>query len=97
MCTAHPSTSRCRQCILVADEETQAGPLGHCSERAPAWFAMRSARKPVNQKGSGRHTERDRVAVLDDQRLDAVVEAHLYCGLRHILYHVGACGVGVIT
>ena len=55
--------------------------------------ANRIARKPPCD-GAERRTERDGVAVLHHQRLDAVIEAHLYCCLRHILHHVGACGGG---
>ena len=68
-------------------------PEGSAARGCDPQHSNRTARKPLSE-GAESRTERDGVAVLDDQRLDAVIEAHLYCRLRHILHHVGACGVG---
>ncbi len=63
--------------------------------RAARECALACAPPSRGGRASWRRAQRDGVAVLDNQRLDAVVDAHLDRGLRHVLDDVAAVAAEV--
>ena len=63
--------------------------------RAARECALACAPPSRGGRASWRRAQRDGVAVLDTQRLDAVVDAHLDRGLRHVLDDVAAVAAEV--